>query len=89
MIGSDNGLGAATPCCLLVWSRLRARGMIMRERLPAGIRARLVQVYAEINGGQVYEYLQSDRRDFDEFAAVIAAVVKDAASGQSPPPSTG
>ena len=44
------------------------------ERMAA-FRNRLVHVYAEIDPQQVYDYLQTDRADFDEFARVIASVV--------------
>jgi len=63
-----------------VFRILGERGIVTPEfaaRLEkmAGFRNRLVHVYAEIDAEQVYDYLQNDRKDFDEFARVIASVV--------------
>ena len=46
----------------------------------ASFRNRLVHVYAEIAPDMVYDFLQHECADFDEFAHVIAAVVKRSAS---------
>jgi len=45
------------------------------ERMAA-FRNRLVHVYAAIDPAQVYDYLQRDRADFDEFARQIATAVR-------------
>jgi uncharacterized protein YutE (UPF0331/DUF86 family) len=53
-----------------------------RLETMAAFRNRLVHVYAEIDPAQVYDYLQHDRADFDEFARVIAAAVTRLAPSQ-------
>ena len=64
-----------------VFHILGGQGLITSEfaaRLEkmAGFRNRLVHVYAEVDPQVVYDYLQHDRADSDEFGRVIAATVK-------------
>lgn len=46
----------------------------------AAFRNRLVHLYAEVDPDQIYQFLQKDRADFDEFARVIASFLMRPAS---------
>jgi uncharacterized protein YutE (UPF0331/DUF86 family) len=47
-----------------------------RLQQMAAFRNRLVHLYAEVDPGTVYDFLQHDRADFDAFARVIAEFVR-------------
>ncbi|MBM4269355.1 MAG: DUF86 domain-containing protein [Deltaproteobacteria bacterium] len=51
----------------------------LAERLEgmAGFRNRLVHLYADVDPARVYEFLQKERSDLMEFAAAVAASIRD------------
>jgi uncharacterized protein YutE (UPF0331/DUF86 family) len=53
-------------------------------RQMAGLRNRLVHLYWEIDDEQIYEYLQNELTDFDEFAQLISAFVANPSGSSSP-----
>ena len=57
--------------------KILAPDFAARLEKMAAFRNRLVHLYAEIEPAQVHEYLQNNLPDFDEFARVVAAVVKE------------
>ena len=52
------------------------RDFAARLEKMASFRNRLVHAYADIDANLVYDFMQNDRADFDEFARVIAGQVK-------------
>jgi uncharacterized protein YutE (UPF0331/DUF86 family) len=84
------GLGLPRPAEYRdVFRILGERGLLgsdftARLEKMAAFRNRLVHVYAEVDPEQVYQFLQKDRADFDEFARVIASFIKQQVSKQGP-----
>lgn len=64
-----------------------AADFAVRLERMAGFRNRWVHVYAEIDPEQIYDFLQHDRGDFEKFAHVIAAFVKQRLTSQLNNPS--